>query len=221
LRDAAVVGGDDRTYGRTMLGQLSPGEREFATLVDQLRALEEDIAAARRPPRPMARRPEEAPDLSGERVALSDGAQIVVRPIGPGDADDLVIGFERLGALSRYRLFGESISHLTRQQLFDLTHVDHKSREVLAAFDPATGEGVGLASYVRLPDDPACAEVACTVLDGWQHRGVGTILAGRLAERARAAGVERCTALVILGNEPARRLLAHVAGDRGELRTTP
>jgi GNAT superfamily N-acetyltransferase len=204
-----------------MLGQLSSGEREFATLVDQLDALEEDIAAARRPPQPAARHRAPAPSLSGERVALADGAQIVVRPIGPEDIDDLVIGFERLGALSRYRLFGERIGHLTRQQLFDFTHVDHQSREVLAAFDPATGEGVGLASYVRVADDPACAEVACTVLDGWQHRGVGTILAERLAERARAAGVERCTALVLLGNEPARRLLAHVAGDRGEPRTTP
>jgi GNAT superfamily N-acetyltransferase len=204
-----------------MLGQLSSGEREFATLVDQLRALEEDIAAARRPSRPVARRPEPAPDLRGERVTLADGAQIVVRQIGPEDMDDLAIGFERLGALSRYRLFGERVNHLTRQQLFDFTHVDHQSREVLAAFDPATGEGVGLASYVQVPDDPACAEVACTVLDGWQHRGVGTILADRLAERARTAGVERCTALVLLGNEPARRLLAHFAGDRGERRTTP
>jgi GNAT superfamily N-acetyltransferase len=203
-----------------MLAQLSSGEREFATLVDQLRALEEDIDAARHP-RPIARRPEEAPDLSGERVTLADGAQIVVRPIGPDDMDDLRIGFARLGALSRFRLFGENVNHLTHEQVVELTHVDRSSRDVLAAFDLATGEGVGLASYVRVPDDPASADVTCTVLDGWQHRGVGTALADRLAERAREAGIERCSALVILGNEPARRLLAHVAGDRGERRTTP
>jgi GNAT superfamily N-acetyltransferase len=204
-----------------MLGQLSSGEREYATLVDQLHALEQDIAAARHPPQGLPRRPDAAPDLSGERVTLADGAQIVVRPIGPEDMDDLVVGFRRLSALSRFRLFGEHVSHLTHEQLVELTHVDHESREVLAAFDPATGEGIGVASYIRLPDDPACAEVACTVLDGWQHRGVGTALADRLAARARGAGIERCTALVVLGNEPARRLLAHVAGDRGERRTTP
>jgi hypothetical protein len=98
-----------------MLGQLSSGEREFASLVDQLRALEEDIAAARHPPRPIARRPEEAPDLSGERVTLADGAQIVVRQIAPDDMDDLTIGFGRLGALSRFRVFGERVSQRAGQ----------------------------------------------------------------------------------------------------------
>jgi hypothetical protein len=47
---------------------------------------------------------------------------------------------------------------------------------------------------------------------------VGSALAERLAERACAAGIERCTALIILGNEPARRLLSHVADEIGEQR---
>ena len=81
------------------------------------------------------------------------------------------------------------------------------------AIDAATGEGVGVARYVRVPDDPARAEVACTVVDPWQHRGVGSALAERLAARAGAAGIERCTALVVLGDQPARRLLAHVVDE--------
>ena len=52
------------------------------------------------------------------------------------------------------------------------------------AIDAATGEGVGVARYVRVPDDHARAEVACTVVDPWQHRGVGSALAERLATRA-------------------------------------
>jgi GNAT superfamily N-acetyltransferase len=199
---------------------LSSGEREFATLVEQLQALEEDIAAARRPPQPAARPRAPVADLRGERVALADGAEIVIRPIEPDDIRDLGAGFQRLSALSRFRLFGARVDRLTNEQLHEVTHVDDESH-ALVALDAATGEGIGLARYVRAPDDPARAEVACTVLDGWQHRGVGTALAGRLAARARAAGIERCTALVVLGNEPARRLLAHVAGERGERRTTP
>jgi GNAT superfamily N-acetyltransferase len=203
-----------------MSGQLSSGEREFATLVAQLQALEEDIAAARHPPTPPARPREPAGNLSGERVTLADGAQIVVRPIEPEDMRDIAAGFRRLGALSRFRLFGERVDHLAPELLDELTHVD-ASHAALVALDAATGEGIGVASYVRAPDDPTRAEAACTVIDGWQHRGVGTVLSDRLAVRARAAGIERCTALVVLGNEPARRLLAHVAGERGERRTTP
>jgi GNAT superfamily N-acetyltransferase len=197
---------------------LSPSEREFATLVDQLRALEEDIASARRAPQLVARPRDAARNLRGERVTLAGGVQIVVRPIEPADMDDLAAGFERLGALSRFRLFGERVDRLTRDQLVELTHVDHRSDEALVAFDAATAEGVGLARYARVPGDLARAEVTCTVLDGWQHRGVGTVLVERLAVRARAAGIERCTAVIVLGNEPARRLLAHVAEEVAEHR---
>ena len=102
---------------------------------------------------------------------------------------------------------------MTYEQLVALTHIDHESHEALVAIDAATGEGVGVARYVRVPDDPARAEVACTVVDPWQHRGVGSALAERLAARAAAAGIERCTALVVLGDQPARRLLAHVVDE--------
>ena len=198
---------------------LSSEEREFATLVAQLRALEEDIGAARQARRrAMADRPEPAADVRGERVTLADGTQIVIRPIEPGDARALAAGFQRLSALSRFRLLRERVDRLTEQQLGELTHVDHSAQEALVAIDAATGEGVGFARYARVADGPARAEVSCAVIDGWQHRGVGTALVERLAARARAAGIERCTALILLGNEPARRLLAHVADEVSEQR---
>ena len=209
-----------------MPGHLSSGEREFATLVAQLHALEEDIGAARElAPRATSwrglelhahREPARAP--RGELVRLVDGAQIVIRPIEPEDMHELAAGFEHLGALSRFRRFRERIDHLTRQQLIELTHVDHESHEALVALDALTGEGVGLARYVRASDDPMRAEVTCTVIDPWQGRGVGTALVERLAARARAMGIERCTATILVGDQPARRLLAHVANEIDEHR---
>jgi GNAT superfamily N-acetyltransferase len=209
-----------------MPAQLSSGEREFATLVDQLRALEDEIGAARRAShgapaahvrdRPLPR--ERGPALRGERVALADGAQIVIRPIEPDDAHDLAVGFERLGALSRFHLLGERVKRLTKRRVAELTQVDHHSSEALVAIDAATGQGIAMARYERVAGDPALAEVSCTVLDPWQRRGVGSALAERLAARARAAGIERCTATLVLGNEPGRHLLAHVADEIGERR---
>jgi GNAT superfamily N-acetyltransferase len=200
-----------------MPAQLSSGEREFATLVDQLRALEEEIAAARRASAGHAveRHVPREPAPRGDRVALADGAQIVIRPIEPDDVGELAAGLDHLGALSRFRLFGGRVDRPTRRELVELTQVDHRSSEMLVALDAATGEGVGIARYDQMPGDPARAEVTCAVVDRWQHRGVGSALAERLCARARAAGIERCTALLVLGNEPARRLLAHVADEIG------
>jgi GNAT superfamily N-acetyltransferase len=207
-----------------MPGRLSSGEREFESLVAQLRALEADIAAARQ----VAHRVpsggglhlhrEPAPVLHGERVRLADGAEIVVRQIEAADVRELALGFEQMGALSRYRRFRGAIDHPMRKQLAELTDIDHESHEAIVAFDAATGALVGVARYVRAPAEPARADVSCMVLDPWQHRGVGSVLADRLAARARAAGIELCSATIVLGDDPARRLLAHVGEEVSETR---
>jgi GNAT superfamily N-acetyltransferase len=200
---------------------LSPDERrEYSTLVAELGALEEDIKSARAAARratagfglELRTHPEPAHAvMHGEHVRLADGGEIVVRPIEPGDAHDLAVGIHRLSALSRFRRFRAPIDHLSPARLTELTDVDHESHEAMVAFDAATGEGIGVARYVRAPEDPAQAEFTCAVLDRWQRRGVATALIERLAARARAVGIERFTAQTVVGYEPARRLVAHVA----------
>ena len=54
-----------------------------------------------------------------------------------------------------------------------------------------TGDGVGVARYVRLPSRPEVAEAAVAVVDEWQQRGLGSELLGRLTERACENGIER------------------------------
>jgi GNAT superfamily N-acetyltransferase len=55
---------------------------------------------------------------------------------------------------------------------------------------------VGVAWYVRHADDPQAAEIAVTVVDAWQGRGLGSELLTQLADRARADGIQRFTAPV-------------------------
>jgi RimJ/RimL family protein N-acetyltransferase len=197
--------------------------REMATLAAQLGALERDIRTTRRSARPPAlgallHGEHRAPPPHGERARLRDGTTIVIRPVGPEDADQLKAGFEHLGAVSRYRRFLTSIDDLSPRQLSYLTHVDHSSHEAIGALDAVTGDGIGIARYVRDPDDPQLAEVAVTVTDAWQGRGVATALLERLAARARAAGIERIAARMIVGNDAARRLIEQAAVITGEKR---
>ena len=70
---------------------------------------------------------------------------------------------------------------------------------------------IGVARYVRLPDDPEAAEVAVVVADHWQGRGLGTLLVDELAPRARARGVRRFTATMASDNAPAHRLFEKLA----------
>jgi RimJ/RimL family protein N-acetyltransferase len=205
--------------------RLDSEEREYARLLGELDALGKDIAAAGEAQRraesgglDFHTDHEPAPRARGERVRLSDGSTILVRPIEPDDQHQLEMGLRRLGALSRYERFRGPIDHLTPEQLAYFTQVDHVTHEALVAADAETGEGVGVARYVRDNDDPEQAEFACTVADAWQERGVGSMLAERLAGRARAAGIERFRARLLVGNKRGRRLLAHVADEIEESR---
>lgn len=203
-------------------------QRAVATLAAQLRALEHDIDTARTTSRRSAasvgsllqgHRDSPLPRPHGERVRLRDGAEILIRPIEPEDASQLRAGFERLGAVSRYRRFLSELDHLSPHQLDYLTHVDHKDHEALAALAAATGAGVGTARFVRDRAARRTAEVAVVVADDWQGRGVGSALLERLAKRARASGIELFTARMIVGNEAARRLLTRVGDVVGERQT--
>jgi RimJ/RimL family protein N-acetyltransferase len=204
----------------------SSSEREYALLVAQLGALDEDIAAAHaaawraeHPPRMDFHAAHGAPSPpSGERVRLSDGAEIVVRPVEPGDRHEIELGFEHLSALSRMRSLRRPIKRLTDRELAEVTDVDHETNEGIVALDPTSGRCVGGARFVRAAKDPGQAEFTCTVADGWQGRGVGTALVERLAARAHAVGIERFTAAILVGDEAARRLLSRVAVEVSEHR---
>lgn len=145
-----------------------------------------------------------APD---ENARLRDGTPVTVSRITPADAPMIEDAFARLSAESRRLRFLTAKPRLSQSELRYLTHVDGHDHEALSAVDPETGQGVGVARFVRDERDPTRAEFAVTVADDWQGRGVATLLLTRLSERAREEGVERLTALVARDNEPMHELL--------------
>jgi RimJ/RimL family protein N-acetyltransferase len=149
-------------------------------------------------------------------VTLRDGSRVVLRPIRPDDKEALVAGFERLSDESRYRRFLSPTTRLSPSQLRYLTEVDHDRHEAIIAFAEETGEPVGVARYVRHPDDPTDAEPAVTVVDDWQSRGLGTALLEEITQRARAAGVKRFIATVLATNRPMIALIEHLGGGATE-----
>lgn len=133
-----------------------------------------------------------------------------VRPIQPSDAPALQAGFEELSDMSRYHRFHSGMKRLPERLLRYLTEVDGVDHVALVAFeeeDDAEDRGVGVVRFVRNREDPATAELAVTVLDRAQGRGVARRLLAELATAAQVRGIHSFTAQVIAGNSRARRLL--------------
>lgn len=146
------------------------------------------------------------------RRTVRSGHRVLIRPIHRDDKQRLLDAFERLSPESRYRRFFSPVPHLRAGQLRYLTELDHHTHEAVAAIDPRTDQGIGVARFVRSADDPDVAEFAIAVVDHWQGRGIGTALLEELVGRARAEGVKRFSASVLAGNNAMLELL-HKLGD--------
>jgi RimJ/RimL family protein N-acetyltransferase len=151
--------------------------------------------------------------VTGRPVVLRDGSAVLIRPVRRADAPLLADGFARLSDRSRRLRFLSPKQELSPVELGYFTDVDHHDHEALGALDHADGRGVGIARYVRDADDPQAAEIAVTVIDDWQGRGLGTELVAQLSARARSEGIRRFTAQVAADNPAMARLLRNVRAD--------
>jgi GNAT superfamily N-acetyltransferase len=139
--------------------------------------------------------------ILGAPVALRDGSYVRIRQGHSSDGDLLLRGFERLSPRSRYKRFLAAMPELNQGMVRYLTEIDHHDHEAMIALEEASGEGIGVARYIRNPERPQEAEVAVTVVDDWQDKGVGTLLLEVLSARAREEGITRFTALMLARNE--------------------
>jgi GNAT superfamily N-acetyltransferase len=149
----------------------------------------------------------------GEDVELARGAVVHLRRVRATDKALLLDGFYRLSPTSRYRRFFSTKRQLSETELRYLTEldgVDHFAICGIVVDENRAERGIGVARFVRLSDQPNVAEAAVTVVDDWQHRGLGAILLERLAEAAAERGIERFRASVLAGNAPVRALLGQL-----------
>ena len=154
------------------------------------------------------------PAASGKTVVLRDGSTVLIRPVHSADAPLLADGFARLEPRSPGGCGScTGRTELSPAELRYFTDVDHHHHEALGALDHAGGRGVGIARYVRDTDDPQAAEIAVTIVDDWQGRGLGTELLAQLSDRARAEGIHRFTALVSADNAAMAALLRSASAD--------
>jgi len=143
---------------------------------------------------------------------LRDGTPVRVRPLVAEDRDLLLAGFRTLSSRSRYSRFltGTGEAQYERMLPVLLDSVDQRWHVALVL---CTGDQpIGVGRLRRSATDAGVADLAVTVLDDWQGRGAGTVLAREVL--ARADGIREIHTVVTEDNLASLRMLARL----GELR---
>lgn len=102
-------------------------------------------------------------------VRLADGTQLMLRPVLPGDRERTVHGHIQFSGETLYRRFMSARvpSPALMHYLSEVDYVDHFVWVVTDGSDP-----VADARFVRDETDPTVAEIAFTVADAYQGRGL-------------------------------------------------
>jgi RimJ/RimL family protein N-acetyltransferase len=158
--------------------------------------------------------------LAGMFIRASDGTRLYVRHVRPGDKDIIRKAWLHLSEESQRRRFLAAKPRLTSTDLRYLTEIDgHDHVALIAVRLDEPNRVVAVARYVRLLDDPEVAEVAVTVGDPMQGKGIGTMLGILLADEAQGRGIRRFSASILSDNAPALRLM-HKMSQRLESHTS-
>jgi RimJ/RimL family protein N-acetyltransferase len=138
-----------------------------------------------------------------EQVTLRDGTDAFVVPLERTDRAALVAEFETLSPESQRRRFLAPVRHLSDAMLDhlvdDVDGVDHIALVLCAETSPDVYDPIALARMVRYADVTDAADLAVTVKDEWQGRGVATVLLEVLMRR-RPEGVDRIVTEVLQDN---------------------
>lgn len=135
--------------------------------------------------------------------------QLTLRPLRKDDADRIASFFQRLSPETRYRRFHTHLAELTPAMLRYLVDIDGRDHAAMVAVD-GRERIVGVARYVRLLHEPKNAEVAVTIEDELQRRGIGTALLDALGAIAVENQVETFVAYTLSDNVAMSRLLGRL-----------
>src|SRR6202034_44131 len=140
-------------------------------------------------------------------VRTRDGAELLLRPVLPGDSARTLQGHVRFSSETLYRRFMSA--RVPSPALMDyLAEVDYVDHFVWLMTD-RDGNPVADARFVRDDNHPQVAEVAFTVADAYQGRGIGSFLINALSVAARVAGVEKFSGRMLADNVAMRTLMDH------------
>ena len=147
---------------------------------------------------------------------LSDGTNIVIRPIRPEDAELEQTFVRNLSEESRYFRFMNSIQELSQAMLVRFTQIDYSREIALVAVTEthtrktdAKEVEMGVARYATNPDGESC-EFAIVIADDMHGRGLGSKLMTALMDAARERGLKVMQGEVLSQNSHMLKLMKNL-----------
>jgi RimJ/RimL family protein N-acetyltransferase len=131
---------------------------------------------------------------------LRNGERIEIRAVRPQDRDDLVAAVSRTSSESLYRRFFAVRRHFSETEESFYLNIDFVSHVALVALAEENRQQSIIGGGRYVVNEPGQAEVAFTVVDEYQGRGLGAALLRHLAVIARQTGLRELVAHVLPDN---------------------
>ena len=131
---------------------------------------------------------------------LRNGERIEIRALKPQDRDDLMAAVSHTSSESLYRRFFAVRRHFSETEESFYLNIDFVNHVAVIAVADENGQPIIIAGGRYVVGEPGEAEVAFTVVDKYQGRGVGAALLRHLAMIARQAGLRELVAYVLPDN---------------------
>ena len=134
--------------------------------------------------------------------ALSDGRAVVIRAQRPDDREKLLAAVQRASTETLYHRFFAVKREFSQGEVHFFLDIDFVNHVCLVAEAIEDGRPVIVGGCRYVVVEPGRAEVAFSVIDAYQKRGLGTALMRHIAAIGRKAGLKELVAEVLSDNAP-------------------
>jgi len=146
---------------------------------------------------------------------LPDGTLVGVGLVGPEDEKRLVSGFKKLSLQTKMYRFNCGKNELSRKEKDYLLNIDNHDHFAIGAVDlnGSHDVGIGVIRYIRYKTESGKAEVAITIIDEYQNKGIGTFLYKEMLGYASRNNIRILENFVLKENRVMIRVLEKIGGE--------
>lgn len=146
------------------------------------------------------------------RQPIAASHEITIRPISSNDAEKGTRFFKRLSPQTKHYRFLAGVRELLPDEVKRFCGVDGEQTMAFIAVardDQGEETQIGVSRYA--PDaEENVRELAVTVADEWQGRGLDVLLTNQLIDYAKSHGVKRLYSIELADNDSMRSLARNI-----------